>query len=160
MDDPTVKWSKERFDECVTKIRPFLRQQCGYAVKKEVKFIPISGLSGANVKEQVTRETSGSAQLRDMTVYPFMYCTRVLGTHYLGLVWDYFCSNERVKPLGCHPVLQRQKDRGKKKRAVTGHLTRPRPAGRVRIFFELPVESSRVGSRGGRHLIRRSWEEP
>ncbi|CAN0520944.1 unnamed protein product [Laminaria digitata] len=53
MDDPTVKWSKERFDECVTKIRPFLRQQCGYSVKKEVKFIPISGLSGANVKEQV-----------------------------------------------------------------------------------------------------------
>eukprot|EP00752_Nemacystus_decipiens_P012253 g10861.t1 len=53
MDDPTVKWAKERFDECVTKIRPFLRQQCGYAVKKEVKFIPISGLSGANVKEQV-----------------------------------------------------------------------------------------------------------
>eukprot|EP00903_Cladosiphon_okamuranus_P018854 g17342.t1 len=53
MDDPTVKWSKERFDECVTKIRPFLRQQCGYAVKKEVKFIPISGLSGANVKQQV-----------------------------------------------------------------------------------------------------------
>lgn len=53
MDDPTVKWAKARFDECVTKIRPFLRQQCGYAVKKEVKFIPISGLSGANVKDQV-----------------------------------------------------------------------------------------------------------
>lgn len=53
MDDPTVKWAKDRFDECVTKIRPFLRQQCGYAVKKEVKFIPISGLSGANVKDQV-----------------------------------------------------------------------------------------------------------
>ena len=59
MDDPTVKWSKERFDECVTKIRPFLRQQCGYAVKKEVKFIPISGLSGANVKEQVQRLDEG-----------------------------------------------------------------------------------------------------
>ncbi|CBJ48633.1 Sup35, eukaryotic translation termination factor eRF3 [Ectocarpus siliculosus] len=56
MDDPTVKWAKERFDECVTKIRPFLRQQCGYAVKKEVKFIPISGLSGANVKEQVAND--------------------------------------------------------------------------------------------------------
>ncbi|CAM9836589.1 unnamed protein product [Choristocarpus tenellus] len=53
MDDSTVKWAKSRFDECVTKIRPFLRQQCGYAVKKEVKFIPISGLSGANVKVEV-----------------------------------------------------------------------------------------------------------
>ncbi|CAM9936491.1 unnamed protein product [Ascophyllum nodosum] len=56
MDDTTVQWSKERFNECVTKIRPFLRQQCGYAVKKEVKFIPISGLSGANVKDQVSQE--------------------------------------------------------------------------------------------------------
>lgn len=53
MDDPTVEWARSRFDECVTKIRPFLRLQCGYAVKKEVKFIPISGLSGANVKDQV-----------------------------------------------------------------------------------------------------------
>lgn len=59
MDDHTVKWSKERYNECVTKIRPFLRQQCGYAVKKEVKFIPISGLSGANVKTQVREGRSG-----------------------------------------------------------------------------------------------------
>lgn len=58
MDDQTVKWAKSRFDECVTKIRPFLRQHCGYAVKKEVKFIPISGLSGANIKEQVRRDAS------------------------------------------------------------------------------------------------------
>lgn len=52
MDDPTVEWKKERFDECVTKLRPFLKS-CGYLVKKEVKFIPISGLSGANVKDEV-----------------------------------------------------------------------------------------------------------
>ena len=52
MDDPTVQWKKDRFDECVTKLRPFLKS-CGYVVKKEVKFIPISGLSGANVKTEV-----------------------------------------------------------------------------------------------------------
>lgn len=52
MDEPTVKWSKERYDECVTKIRPFLKS-CGYVIKREVKFIPISGLSGANVKTEV-----------------------------------------------------------------------------------------------------------
>lgn len=52
MDDPTVKWSKERYDECVTKLRPFLKS-CGFVIKKEVKFIPISGLSGANVKDEV-----------------------------------------------------------------------------------------------------------
>jgi peptide chain release factor subunit 3 len=52
MDEPTVKWSKARFDECVTKLRPFLKS-CGFTIKKEVKFIPISGLSGANVKDEV-----------------------------------------------------------------------------------------------------------
>eukprot|EP00978_Attheya_sp_CCMP212_P005248 scaffold11659_cov49-Attheya_sp.AAC.5 len=52
MDDPTVQWSKDRFDECVQKLRPFLKG-CGYAIKKEVKFIPISGLKGPNVRDEV-----------------------------------------------------------------------------------------------------------
>ena len=52
MDDPTVQWKKERFDECIVKLRPFLKQ-CGFTIKKEVKFIPISGLNGANVKDEV-----------------------------------------------------------------------------------------------------------
>ena len=52
MDDPTVQWSRERYDECVTKLRPFLKS-CGYTIKKEVKFLAISGLTGANVLTQV-----------------------------------------------------------------------------------------------------------
>merc|ERR1712160_201979 len=52
MDDPTVNWKKSRFDECVTKLRPFLRS-CGFIIKKDVKFIPLSGLSGANVIDEV-----------------------------------------------------------------------------------------------------------
>mmetsp|Transcript_14188 Transcript_14188/g.20405 ORF Transcript_14188/g.20405 Transcript_14188/m.20405 type:complete len:601 (+) Transcript_14188:112-1914(+) len=52
MDDPTVNWDKKRFDECVSKLRPFLKG-CGFTIKKEVKFLPISGLSGANVKDEV-----------------------------------------------------------------------------------------------------------
>jgi len=52
MDDPTVNWEKTRFDECVKKLRPFLKS-CGFTIKKEVKFMPISGLSGANVIEPV-----------------------------------------------------------------------------------------------------------
>ena len=54
MDDPTVQWKKERFDECVNKLRPFLKG-CGFKIKKEVKFIPISGLNGANVKDEVSQ---------------------------------------------------------------------------------------------------------
>merc|ERR1719491_1279904 len=52
MDDPTVNWEKTRFDECVKKLRPFLKS-CGFTIKKEVKFMPISGLSGANVIDPV-----------------------------------------------------------------------------------------------------------
>jgi peptide chain release factor subunit 3 len=52
MDEPTVQWRKERYDEIVTKLRPFLKS-CGFVIKTEVKFIPVSGLGGANVKDEV-----------------------------------------------------------------------------------------------------------
>jgi peptide chain release factor subunit 3 len=52
MDDRTVGWDKKRFDECVNKLRPFLKG-CGYKIKKEVKFLPISGLQGHNVMVEV-----------------------------------------------------------------------------------------------------------
>lgn len=52
MDDPTVKWSRDRYEECVSKLKPFLKS-CGYTIKKEVKFLAISGLTGANVKKEV-----------------------------------------------------------------------------------------------------------
>ncbi|EOD04843.1 hypothetical protein EMIHUDRAFT_428552 [Emiliania huxleyi CCMP1516] len=51
MDDPTVKWSKERLEpECKDKLSPFLKG-CGYNVKKDgdVVFVPISALTAANV---------------------------------------------------------------------------------------------------------------
>ncbi|CAK9206057.1 unnamed protein product [Sphagnum troendelagicum] len=52
MDDPSVQWSKERFDEIEKKIIPFLKA-CGYNVKKDVQFLPISGLFGHNMKERM-----------------------------------------------------------------------------------------------------------
>ena len=52
MDDPTVNWSKERYDEIIDGVSPFLKQN-GYNLKTEVNFIPISGFSGANLKERV-----------------------------------------------------------------------------------------------------------
>eukprot|EP01034_Spumella_vulgaris_P024593 gene24593-30959_t len=55
MDDPTVEWAQERFEECVSKLKPYLKQ-VGYTIKRDVKFVPISALSGANVKEEVSEE--------------------------------------------------------------------------------------------------------
>ncbi|KAF5177622.1 Elongation factor 1-alpha [Thalictrum thalictroides] len=56
MDEPTVKWSKERYDEIESKMIPFLRSS-GYNMKKDVQFLPISGLIGANMKTRVEKST-------------------------------------------------------------------------------------------------------
>lgn len=56
MDDPSVKWAKERFDEVVTKLTPFLKS-CGYNMKKDVTFVPISGLHGYNIRDAVSKES-------------------------------------------------------------------------------------------------------
>ncbi|KAJ0987340.1 hypothetical protein J5N97_005696 [Dioscorea zingiberensis] len=58
MDDPTVQWSKERFDEIESKMSPFLKSS-GYNVKKDVRFLPISGLLGTNMKKRVDKSICG-----------------------------------------------------------------------------------------------------
>jgi len=52
MDDPTVEWSQERFEECRDKLMPFLKQ-CGYNTKKDVVFLPISAYTAQNVIKPV-----------------------------------------------------------------------------------------------------------
>ncbi|KAJ0401621.1 hypothetical protein P43SY_006000 [Pythium insidiosum] len=49
-----ANWAQERYDECVNKLRPFLRT-CGFAVKRDVSFIPISGLLGDNIKTRLDK---------------------------------------------------------------------------------------------------------
>ncbi|NWT03497.1 ERF3A factor, partial [Mionectes macconnelli] len=51
MDDPTVNWSNERYEECKEKLVPFLKK-VGFNPKKDIHFMPCSGLTGANLKEQ------------------------------------------------------------------------------------------------------------
>ncbi|KAF9181332.1 translation termination factor GTPase eRF3 [Haplosporangium sp. Z 767] len=55
MDDPTVSWSKERYDECVEKLSPFLKSN-RYNLKTDVMFMPVSGYTGANIKKGVDPE--------------------------------------------------------------------------------------------------------
>lgn len=54
MDEPSVQWSKERFDEIEKKTIPFFKG-CGYNVKKDVQFLPVSGLYGINMRERVPK---------------------------------------------------------------------------------------------------------
>ncbi|ORE08301.1 hypothetical protein BCV72DRAFT_91446 [Rhizopus microsporus var. microsporus] len=50
MDDPTVEWDKSRYDEIIAKLTPFLKQT-GYNPKTDVHFMPLSGFTGANIKD-------------------------------------------------------------------------------------------------------------
>eukprot|EP00656_Telonema_subtile_P008936 TRINITY_DN14176_c0_g4_i4.p1 TRINITY_DN14176_c0_g4~~TRINITY_DN14176_c0_g4_i4.p1 ORF type:complete len:415 (+),score=137.83 TRINITY_DN14176_c0_g4_i4:52-1296(+) len=55
MDDPTVEWDKERYDECVTKLTPYLKS-VGFKLS-EVQWMPISGLGGSNLRERLPEGT-------------------------------------------------------------------------------------------------------
>ncbi|XP_062612295.1 eukaryotic peptide chain release factor GTP-binding subunit ERF3A-like [Saccostrea cucullata] len=50
MDDPTVQWSEERFNECKEKLLPYLKK-CGFNPKTDIYFLPVSGLTGAFLKD-------------------------------------------------------------------------------------------------------------
>ncbi|SCW04142.1 LAFE_0H07008g1_1 [Lachancea fermentati] len=55
MDDPTVNWDKERYDTCVQNLSNFLKA-VGYNVKQDVIFMPVSGYSGAGLKDRVNEK--------------------------------------------------------------------------------------------------------
>ena len=50
MDEPTVKWSQERFDEIKTNLTPFLTET-GFT-ESNLHWIPISGLVGSNIADR------------------------------------------------------------------------------------------------------------
>ncbi|KAK6337100.1 translation termination factor GTPase eRF3 [Orbilia javanica] len=52
MDDPTVEWSKERFDECTVKLLQFLKGT-GYNPKTDVTCMPVSALTGQGLKNRI-----------------------------------------------------------------------------------------------------------
>lgn len=61
MDDPTCNWSEERYREIEKKLTPYLRS-CGYNPAKDIKFLPISGLSGENLKLHVSDPSFASSK--------------------------------------------------------------------------------------------------
>eukprot|EP00959_Pyramimonas_sp_CCMP1952_P469884 9495726-Pyramimonas_sp.AAC.1 len=67
MDDLSVMWSKERYEEVKDKLSPFLKQ-CGYNVKRDVTFAPVSGLMGYGIK--VTRLYVILCHLRSSAMSP------------------------------------------------------------------------------------------
>jgi len=55
MDDRTVNWSGDRYAEIVAKLRPFLGKTAGFGAPV---FLPMSGASGANLRDPLEEETA------------------------------------------------------------------------------------------------------
>ncbi|CAE6422333.1 hypothetical protein ACGC1H_001764 [Rhizoctonia solani] len=54
MDEPTVEWSVDRYNEIKDKITPFVKAS-GFNPKTDVNFVPVSAYTGANMKERVSK---------------------------------------------------------------------------------------------------------
>lgn len=95
MDESTVKWSKERFNEIQEALKPFLAT-CGFDIERDVYWIPLSGLSGDNIKDTVDKKI----------------CNWYNGPSLIGLL-DQLEVAKR-DPLGSIriPILDKMKDRG------------------------------------------------
>ncbi|PWN29210.1 hypothetical protein BDZ90DRAFT_250592 [Jaminaea rosea] len=52
MDESTVQWSEERYNEITGKLTPFLRS-AGFNPKTDITFVPVSAYSGQNLKDPV-----------------------------------------------------------------------------------------------------------
>lgn len=55
MDDSTVEWSKERFEEIKDKLTPFVKA-AGFNPKTDVSWVPISAYTATNVKDRVDKK--------------------------------------------------------------------------------------------------------
>ncbi|GJD00940.1 elongation factor Tu GTP binding domain-containing protein [Colletotrichum higginsianum] len=57
MDDATVEWSHERYQECTSKLSQFLKGT-GYNLKTDVFFIPVAAQQSINIKERIPKGTA------------------------------------------------------------------------------------------------------
>ncbi|KAL4722423.1 translation termination factor GTPase eRF3 [Fusarium chlamydosporum] len=57
MDDPTVEWSQERYQECTSKLAQFLKGT-GYNLKTDVYFLPIAAQQMQGIKTRIPKEVA------------------------------------------------------------------------------------------------------
>ncbi|RKP36786.1 P-loop containing nucleoside triphosphate hydrolase protein [Dimargaris cristalligena] len=109
MDDPTVQWSKERYDECLTKLSPFLRG-AGYNPKTDLEFLPVSGYTGANIKDKVARDV----------------CSWYSGPSLLDMLDNLQAVNRKFNGPLRMPISEKYKDMGTVVvgKVETGHLVK------------------------------------
>ena len=95
MDESSVKWSKDRYNEILNGLKPFI-SSCGYDPEKDCIFVPISGLNGDNIKEPINKAV----------------CNWYTGPTMLEIIDDLeLPPREPDGPLRI-PVLDKMRDRG------------------------------------------------
>ncbi|CAD7087735.1 unnamed protein product [Hermetia illucens] len=52
MDDPTVNWDENRYNDCRDKILPYLKK-LGFNLNKDLTFMPCSGLTGFGLRDPI-----------------------------------------------------------------------------------------------------------
>eukprot|EP00003_Mantamonas_plastica_P028232 TRINITY_DN631_c0_g1_i1.p1 TRINITY_DN631_c0_g1~~TRINITY_DN631_c0_g1_i1.p1 ORF type:complete len:533 (+),score=230.21 TRINITY_DN631_c0_g1_i1:2460-4058(+) len=115
----SVDWAKERYDEAVDKLKPFLRKKCGYG-KKDIVFMPCSGMSGANLLEPIGDD-----------------CTWYKGPTFLGLL-DSMKPPERLFDAALRlPIAEKYKDMGT---IVMGKLE----AGQINVGDDLVMMPNKI----------------
>jgi len=95
MDEPSVKWGKDRYQEILASLKPFIAS-CGYDPEKDCHFVPVSGLNGDNLKEPVAKTV----------------CNWYQGPTFLDIIDDLeLPPRDANGPLRI-PVLDKMRDRG------------------------------------------------
>jgi peptide chain release factor subunit 3 len=95
MDEASVKWSKDRFYEIKDHLSPFLGN-CGFNLEKDVYWVPVSGISGDNLKDPVDKKT----------------CNWYNGPSFIQLLDDLELPKRDPDGPIRIPILDKMKDRG------------------------------------------------
>ncbi|KAI1301875.1 Eukaryotic peptide chain release factor GTP-binding subunit ERF3A [Halotydeus destructor] len=95
MDDPTVEWSEERYNECKDKLLPYLKK-CGFNPKTELSFMPCSGYTGAFLRD----------------VPPESLCPWYRGPSFLEYIDTMPCLTRHVDGPFRMPIIDKYKDMG------------------------------------------------
>ncbi|KAG8282987.1 Eukaryotic peptide chain release factor GTP-binding subunit ERF3A [Homalodisca vitripennis] len=95
MDDPTVEWSEERYNECKEKILPYLRK-LGFNPAKDLTFMPVSGQTGQGLKDQLEESV----------------CPWYRGDPFITFIDNLPSLNRKMDGPFLMPVLEKYKDMG------------------------------------------------
>lgn len=95
MDDPTVNWDVNRYNECKDKILPYLKK-LGFNPAKDLTFMPCSGITGQGLKETI-----------DPSICPWYS-----GPAFIPFIDDLPSLNRKTDGPFIMPIVDKYKDMG------------------------------------------------